>query len=108
MYQYHTKHDKTFGIFQILISRINPSMISENIQGFICMWKFHHVWEKFSGFSPPTTLNENNFLKKVPHRVWWELYDGDELNFDTSFVHFNVKKKVYAKVTLNLTENTDY
>ena len=28
---------------------------------------------------------------------------GGELNFDKSSLHFNVKKKIYPKVTLNLT-----
>ena len=36
------------------------------------------------------------------------LTDGSELNFDKSFLHFNVKKKIYPKVTLNLTVNTEY
>ena len=26
-----------------------------------------------------------------------ELIDGGELNFDKSFLHFDVKKKIYAK-----------
>ena len=31
------------------------------------------------------------------------LNDEGGLNFDKSFLHFNVKKKIYSKVTLNLT-----
>ena len=42
----------------------------------------------------------------------WELNsiaptDGVELNFDKSFLYFDVKKKLYAKVTLNLTVNIE-
>ena len=36
------------------------------------------------------------------------LTDADELNFDKSFLHFNVKKKVYPKASLNLTINVEY
>ena len=36
------------------------------------------------------------------------LIDGGELNFNKSFLHFNVKKKIYAKVTLKLTVNIEY
>ena len=35
------------------------------------------------------------------------LTDGGDLNFDKSFLHFNVKKKIYAKVSLNLTVNIE-
>ena len=35
------------------------------------------------------------------------LTDGGELNFDKSSLHFNVKKKIYPKVTLNLTVNIE-
>ena len=35
------------------------------------------------------------------------LTDERELNFDKSFLTFNVKKKIYAKVTLNLTVNIE-
>ena len=31
-----------------------------------------------------------------------ELTDGDEFNFDKPFLHFNVKKKIFAKVIFNL------
>ena len=31
-----------------------------------------------------------------------ELTDGDELNFDKPFLHFNVKKKIFAKVIFTL------
>ena len=49
------------------------------------------------------------------HYTGWELgtefeialTDGDELNFDKSFLHFNVKNKIYAKVTLGLTVNIE-
>ena len=34
------------------------------------------------------------------------LTDVGELNFDKSFLHFNVKKKIYAKITL--TVNIEY
>ena len=42
----------------------------------------------------------------------WELNsiaptDGVELNFDKSFLYFDVKKKLYAKVTRNLTVNIE-
>ena len=33
--------------------------------------------------------------------------DGNELNFAKSSLHFNVKKKIYPKVTLNLTVNIE-
>ena len=33
------------------------------------------------------------------------LTDGGELNFDKYLLHFNVKKKIFAKVTLNLTKD---
>ena len=36
------------------------------------------------------------------------LTDKGGFNFDKSFPHFNVKKKIYAKVTLNLTVNIEY
>ena len=36
------------------------------------------------------------------------LTDGGELNFDKSFLYFNVKKKIYPKVTLDLTVNIEY
>ena len=29
-------------------------------------------------------------------------------SFDKSFLYFSVKKKIYAKATLNLTVNTEY
>ena len=32
---------------------------------------------------------------------------GGELNFGKSSLHFNVKKKMYPKVTLNLTVKTE-
>ena len=31
-----------------------------------------------------------------------ELTDGDKFNFDKPFLHFNVKKKIFAKVIFNL------
>ena len=34
--------------------------------------------------------------------------DGGELNFDKSFLRFNVKKKLYQKATLNVTVNIEY
>ena len=34
--------------------------------------------------------------------------DGGELNFDKSFLRFNVKKKLYPKATLNVTVNIEY
>ena len=34
--------------------------------------------------------------------------DGGELNFDKSFLHFNVNKKIYPRVTLYLIENIEY
>ena len=37
-----------------------------------------------------------------------ELIDRGELNFNKSFLHFNVKKKIYVKVTLKLTVNIEY
>ena len=42
----------------------------------------------------------------------WELNsiaptDEVELNFDKSFLYFDVKKKLYAKVTLNLIVNIE-
>ena len=36
------------------------------------------------------------------------LTDGGELNFYKPFLHFNVKKKIYPKVTLSLTVNIEY
>ena len=36
------------------------------------------------------------------------LTDGAELNFDKSSLHCNIKKKIYPKVTLNLTVNIEY
>ena len=36
------------------------------------------------------------------------LTDGCELNFDKSSLYFNVKKKIYSKVTLNLKVNIEY
>ena len=36
------------------------------------------------------------------------LTNGAELNFVKSFPHFNGQKKIYAKVTLNLTVNVEY
>ena len=33
---------------------------------------------------------------------------GSELNFDKSFLHFIVKKRIYPKVTVNLTVNIEY
>ena len=35
------------------------------------------------------------------------LTDGSELNFVKSILHFNVKKKLYPKVNLNLTVNNE-
>ena len=34
--------------------------------------------------------------------------DQGELNFDRSFLHFNVKKKIYAKAALNFTVDIEY
>ena len=36
------------------------------------------------------------------------LTDGSELNFDKSSLYLHVKKKIYPKVTLNLTVNIEY
>ena len=36
------------------------------------------------------------------------LVDGGELNFNQSFLKFNVKKKIQAKSFLDLTLNTEY
>ena len=36
------------------------------------------------------------------------LTNGAELNFVKSFLHFNGQKKIYAKVTLNLTVNVEF
>ena len=36
------------------------------------------------------------------------LTDGGESNFDQSFLHFNVNKKLYAKVTLTLNVIIEY
>ena len=39
---------------------------------------------------------------EIPHT------DEEELNFDKYFLHFNLKKKIYAKATFNLTQNIEY
>ena len=36
------------------------------------------------------------------------LTDGDALNFNKTSLHFNVKKKIYSKVTHNLTVNIEF
>ena len=36
------------------------------------------------------------------------LVDRGELNFDQSFLQFNVKKKIYAKSSFDLTLNAEY
>ena len=36
------------------------------------------------------------------------LIDRDALNFDKSFLYFNVKKERYSKFTLILTRNIEY
>ena len=37
-----------------------------------------------------------------------DLTDEGELNFDKSSLYFNVKKKIYPKVFLDLTVNIEY
>ena len=39
---------------------------------------------------------------EIPH------IDEEELNFDKHFLHFNLKKKIYAKATFNLSQNIEY
>ena len=54
------------------------------------------------------TADNINYLvweSKVEFEI--ALTDGGELNFDKFPLHFNVKKKIYPKVTLNLTVNTE-
>ena len=56
----------------------------------------------------------NEFTRDSTNHIVWELgieleialTDRGELNFDKSLLHFNVKKNVYAKVTL--TVNIEY
>ena len=36
------------------------------------------------------------------------LTDGGELKFDKSFLHYNIKKKIYPKASLNLNVNIEY
>ena len=51
----------------------------------------------------------------INHLVWElvnefeiALTDEGQLNFDKSSLYFNVKKKIYPKVTLDLTVNIEY
>ena len=54
------------------------------------------------------------FTADSANYLGWELgteitlTDQCELNFDKFSLHFNVKKKLYAKVTLILTADIDY
>ena len=36
------------------------------------------------------------------------LTDGGELKFDESFLHYNIKKRIYPKASLNLNLNIEY
>ena len=51
-------------------------------------------------------------MDSISHLVWKlgtefeiALTDEGELNFDKYLLYFNVKKKIFAKVTLNLTKD---
>ena len=51
-------------------------------------------------------------VDSISHLVWKlgtefeiALTDEGELNFDKYLLYFNVKKKIFAKVTLNLTKD---
>ena len=54
------------------------------------------------------TVDSKNFLV-LELGIGFEitLTDGSELNFVKSILHFNVKKKLYPKVNLNLTVNNE-
>ena len=55
-------------------------------------------------------ININEFTVGSTNCLVWKLglefeialTDGGELNFDKAFLHFNVKKKIYPKVTFPL------
>ena len=59
-------------------------------------------------------INLKKFTADNVNYLGWELgteitlTDQCELNFDKFSLHFNVKKKLYAKVTLILTADIDY
>ena len=40
--------------------------------------------------------------------IWESSYWWGELNFDKTCLHFNVKKKIFSKVTVDLTVNIEY
>ena len=55
------------------------------------------------------TVDSTNYLAcELEIEFETALTDGGELNFDKSFLYFNVKKKIYPKVTLDLTVNIEY
>ena len=70
----------------------------------------------FDYLTKTKVINLKAFIVDSINFLGWELrieFDialtgGGELNFDKYFLHFNVKKKIYAKVTLNLTVNVEY
>ena len=54
-----------------------------------------------------TADNINYFVWESKIEFEIALTDGGELNFDKFSPHFNVKKKIYPKVILNLTVNIE-
>ena len=61
-------------------------------------------------------INLKEFTMDSINYLVWELRiefeitlaNGSELNFDKSSLHFNAKKKIYLKFTLNLTVNREH
>ena len=50
----------------------------------------------------------NDLVSNLGGKFEIAVTNGGQLNFDQSFLHFNVKWKLYAKLILNLTVNTEY
>ena len=68
----------------------------------------------FDYLTKTEVINLKKFTVDSLNYLGWELkiqialIDAGELNFDKFFLYFIVKKKIYAKVTLNLPINIDY
>ena len=68
------------------------------------IWLPDHLTKNWVISLKEFTVDSKNYLHwKLGIEFEIALNYACELNFDKSFLHFNVKKKIYAKVILNLT-----
>ena len=84
--------------------KVVHDLIFNKVQNYVNVWLFHkNLSHYFEGVYCGHYLNwELGFEFEIT------LTDGSSLNFDKSFLYFNVEKKIFSKVTFNLTINIEY